>query len=108
MVPGRDYHWDSLATAGLGDISGKPRGASLVDILSSLLSQLARVAPCKGHLSQAHCHLGLTVPPAAIPEVTSGSIISGNIRILIIQMSIGQNMEHRQIVSSLCHLLIHL
>lgn len=102
--------WWSSQTSSLS----RPHGASLVIILCSPLSWPARVAPCKGHLSQAHCHLGLTVPggvllvssslstlgallvlPGVGPEAISGSIISGTVRLLTIQMFIRQNTEHR-------------
>lgn len=87
--------WWSSQTSSLSRL----HGASLVIILRSLLSRPARVAPCKGHLSQAHCHLGPTVPggvllvssslstlgahlvlPGVGPEVISGSVISGSVR----------------------------
>lgn len=83
-------------------------------ILLSLLTWPAQVAPCKGHVSQAHCHLGPTVPggvllvssslstlgahlvlPGVGPEAISGSVISGSVRLLTIQMFIRQNTEHR-------------
>jgi hypothetical protein len=37
--------------------------------------------------------------------VVSGSLYSGNVRLLIIQMFLGQNTEHRHSLSPLCHLL---
>lgn len=92
----------------------RPHGASLLIILCSLCSRPARVAPCKGHLSQAHGHLGPTVPsgvllvssslstlrahlvlPGVGREVISGSSISGSVRLLTVQMFIGQSTEHR-------------
>lgn len=39
--------------------------------------------------------------------VVSGSLLSGSVRLLIIQTFLGQNAERRCSLSSLCHLLTH-
>lgn len=94
---------------------------SLVVVLGSLLTWPAHVAPCKDCLFWTHscpvahgprrgllvsgllhvlgAHPGL---PCTKLMVVSGSPFSGNVRLLIIQMFIGQNTERRHSLSPLC------
>lgn len=96
----------------LGWLSAQVHGSSLVVSSGSLLAQTALVASCRGHLSQAHscqrftslarvllvsrllliqgARLGL---PGTRLVVISGSLFLGNVRLPIIQIFIGPNLN---------------